>query len=105
MFHCLQSLETIKSDWSVLFEMYPFFDIYKNYLQIDIMASDDHNLPRWKGWVESHLRQLTYDSFKLYLCLILYLYICKLYICLVLFLNSLAFRFLHWCSWPWTSPP
>jgi poly(A) polymerase len=33
-----KSLETIKLDWSVLFEMYPFFDIYKNYLQIDIMA-------------------------------------------------------------------
>jgi poly(A) polymerase len=39
--------------------MYPFFDIYKNYLQIDIMASDDDDLPRWKGGVESHLRQLT----------------------------------------------
>jgi poly(A) polymerase len=39
--------------------MYPFSDIYKNYLQIDIMAGDDDDLPRWKGLVESRLRQLT----------------------------------------------
>jgi poly(A) polymerase len=39
--------------------MYPFFDIYKNYLQSDIMASDDDDLLKWKGWVESHLRQPT----------------------------------------------
>ncbi|CAM6021714.1 unnamed protein product [Sphagnum balticum] len=58
-FHVYSQCKTIKSDWSVLFEMYPFSDIYKNYLQIDIMASDDDDLPRWKGLVESRLRQLT----------------------------------------------
>ncbi|KAH9556602.1 hypothetical protein CY35_07G038000 [Sphagnum magellanicum] len=54
-----ESLEMIKADWSALFEPYPFFEVYKNYLQIDITASDDDDLRRWKGWVESRLRQLT----------------------------------------------
>jgi poly(A) polymerase len=49
----------IKADWSALFEPYPFFEVYKNYLQIDITANDDDDLRRWKGWVESRLRQLT----------------------------------------------
>ncbi|KAH8956247.1 hypothetical protein BDL97_07G030200 [Sphagnum fallax] len=53
------SLEMIKADWSALFEPYPFFEVYKNYLQIDITANDDDDLRRWKGWVESRLRQLT----------------------------------------------
>jgi poly(A) polymerase len=59
MLYCLQSLETVKSDWSALFDVYPFFEVYKNYLQIDITANDDDDLRRWKGWVESRLRQLT----------------------------------------------
>ncbi len=59
MLHWLQSLEMIKADWSALFEPYPFFEVYKNYLQIDITANDDDDLRRWKGWVESRLRQLT----------------------------------------------
>ncbi|CAK9232352.1 unnamed protein product [Sphagnum jensenii] len=54
-----ESLEMIKADWSALFEPYPFFEVYKNYLQIDITANDDDDLRRWKGWVESRLRQLT----------------------------------------------
>lgn len=48
-----------QSDWSALFETYPFFEAYKNYLQIDIMAVDEDDLRTWKGWVESRLRQLT----------------------------------------------
>lgn len=48
-----------KSDWSKLFESNQFFDTYKNYLQIDITAADDDDLRKWKGWVESRLRQLT----------------------------------------------
>lgn len=48
-----------QSEWSALFEMYPFFEAYKNYLQIDIMAIDEDDLRTWKGWVESRLRQLT----------------------------------------------
>jgi poly(A) polymerase Pap1 len=54
-----QALEMKQAEWSALFEAYPFFESYKNYLQIDIMAMDENDLRTWKGWVESRLRQLT----------------------------------------------
>ncbi|XP_038894281.1 nuclear poly(A) polymerase 1 isoform X2 [Benincasa hispida] len=52
-------MEENKADWDTLFEPYPFFEAYKNYLQIDITAENDDDLRIWKGWVESRLRQLT----------------------------------------------
>ncbi|KAJ7518121.1 hypothetical protein O6H91_21G056500 [Diphasiastrum complanatum] len=54
-----EALEMNKADWFTLFEQYPFFESYRNYLQIDITAMDDDDLRNWKGWVESRLRQLT----------------------------------------------
>ncbi|KAF8378660.1 hypothetical protein HHK36_030009 [Tetracentron sinense] len=54
-----EAMETNKADWSTLFEHYPFFEAYKNYLQIDVSAENDDDLRQWKGWVESRLRQLT----------------------------------------------
>lgn len=57
--YCLQAMETDKADWDTLFESYPFFEAYKNYLQIDISAENEDDLRKWKGWVESRLRQLT----------------------------------------------
>jgi poly(A) polymerase len=54
-----ESMEADKSVWDKLFEPYLFFEAYKNYLQIDISATDDDDLRNWKGWVESRLRQLT----------------------------------------------
>lgn len=36
-----------------------FFEIYKNYLQVDIIAAGADDLRAWRGWVESRLRQLT----------------------------------------------
>ncbi|XP_028083615.1 nuclear poly(A) polymerase 1-like isoform X1 [Camellia sinensis] len=48
-----------KADWNTLFELYPFFEVYKNYLQIDVTAANIDDLRKWKGWVESRLRQLT----------------------------------------------
>ncbi|KAI5422809.1 nuclear poly(A) polymerase 4 isoform X1 [Lathyrus oleraceus] len=48
-----------KSCWRALFEPYLFFEGYKNFLQIDIVAADVDDLRNWKGWVESRLRQLT----------------------------------------------
>ncbi|KAM5577851.1 hypothetical protein ABKV19_008270 [Rosa sericea] len=47
-----------EADWHTLFESYPFFEAYKNYLQIDIRAGDADDFRKWKGWVESRLRQL-----------------------------------------------
>uniref|UniRef100_A0A5B7BSH2 polynucleotide adenylyltransferase n=1 Tax=Davidia involucrata TaxID=16924 RepID=A0A5B7BSH2_DAVIN len=54
-----EEMELNKARWSVLFEPYLFFECYKNYLQVDIVAADVDDLRAWKGWVESRLRQLT----------------------------------------------
>ncbi|OIT36685.1 PREDICTED: nuclear poly(A) polymerase 4-like isoform X2 [Nicotiana attenuata] len=54
-----QEVELNKAQWTALFEQYPFFESYKNYLQIDIVAADADDLLVWRGWVESRLRQLT----------------------------------------------
>ena len=48
-----------KAQWGALFKHYLFFEVYKNYLQVDIVAADNDDLLAWKGWVESRLRQLT----------------------------------------------
>ncbi|KAL1340651.1 hypothetical protein HN51_027011 [Arachis hypogaea] len=52
-------VELNKAQWTALFEPYAFFESYKNYLQVDIVAADVDDLRAWKGWVESRLRQLT----------------------------------------------
>ncbi|XP_060219034.1 nuclear poly(A) polymerase 4-like isoform X1 [Lycium barbarum] len=54
-----QEIELNKARWTALFEQYPFFESYKNYLQVDIVAADADDLLVWRGWVESRLRQLT----------------------------------------------
>ncbi|QCE14136.1 poly [Vigna unguiculata] len=54
-----EAMEAGKADWDTLFEPCPFFESYKNYLQIDITAENSDDLRQWKGWVESRLRQLT----------------------------------------------
>ncbi|KAF3785389.1 Nuclear poly(A) polymerase 1 [Nymphaea thermarum] len=48
-----------EANWNSLCEPYPFFEAYKNYLQIEITSENDDDLRKWKGWVESRLRQLT----------------------------------------------
>ncbi|KAJ1409799.1 polymerase, nucleotidyl transferase domain [Sesbania bispinosa] len=52
-------IELNKAQWSALFQPYVFFEAYKNYLQVDIIALDADDLLAWRGWVESRLRQLT----------------------------------------------
>ncbi|OIW14577.1 hypothetical protein TanjilG_32919 [Lupinus angustifolius] len=52
-------IELNKAQWSALFQPYNFFEAYKNYLQVDIIAVDANDLLPWKGWIESRLRQLT----------------------------------------------
>ncbi|KAK9208170.1 hypothetical protein WN944_000524 [Citrus x changshan-huyou] len=54
-----EEIELNKAQWSALFEPYLFFEAYKNYLQVDIVAADADDLLTWKGWVESRFRQLT----------------------------------------------
>jgi poly(A) polymerase len=52
-------MEENTADWINLFEKYPFFESYKHYLQIDIMAQNEDDFRQWHGWVESRLRILT----------------------------------------------
>ncbi|XVF86714.1 hypothetical protein PTKIN_Ptkin18bG0064000 [Pterospermum kingtungense] len=54
-----EKIELNRVKWSALFEPYLFFESYKNYLQVDVLAADADDLRAWKGWVESRLRQLT----------------------------------------------
>ncbi|XP_052179722.1 nuclear poly(A) polymerase 1 [Diospyros lotus] len=54
-----EGMDANKVDWNTLFEPYPFFEAYRNYLQIEISAANADDLRKWKGWVESRLRQLT----------------------------------------------
>jgi poly(A) polymerase len=54
-----EELELNKVCWNILFETYPFFEAYKNYLEIDISAEGADDLRKWKGWTESRLRLLT----------------------------------------------
>ncbi|PKA65324.1 poly(A) polymerase [Apostasia shenzhenica] len=54
-----EDIELNKASWNALFEPYHFFEAYKNFLQVDIVAADTDDLRIWKGWVESRLRQLT----------------------------------------------
>lgn len=67
-----QEVELNKAQWIKLFEPYLFFEAYKNYLQVDIVAVDADDLLAWKGWVESRLRQLTLkierDTFGMLQC-------------------------------------
>lgn len=57
--HICEELELNKVGWNILFEPYPFFEAYKNYLEIDISAEGADDLRKWKGWIESRLRLLT----------------------------------------------
>ncbi|CAK9158824.1 unnamed protein product [Ilex paraguariensis] len=52
-------VELNRVHWRALFEPYLFFEAYRNYLQVDIVAADDDDLLAWKGWIESRFRQLT----------------------------------------------
>ncbi|KAL2516282.1 Nuclear poly(A) polymerase 4 [Forsythia ovata] len=54
-----EDIELNKAHWSALFEPYLFFESYKNYLKVEIVASDLDDLRAWKGWVESRFRQLS----------------------------------------------
>lgn len=68
----VQEIELSKSQWNNLFEPYMFFESYKNYLQVDIVAADVNDLRTWKGWVESQLIKLTlmvtYLHFDILVC-------------------------------------
>jgi poly(A) polymerase Pap1 len=55
----MQEIDLNKASWNALFEPFHFFEAYRKFLVVDIVADDDDDLRLWKGWVESRLRQLT----------------------------------------------
>jgi len=55
----MQEIDLNKANWSALFEPFHFFEAYRKFLVVDIVADGDDDLRLWKGWVESRLRQLT----------------------------------------------
>ncbi|TKW36260.1 hypothetical protein SEVIR_2G428900v4 [Setaria viridis] len=57
-FEICQAIDEGKADWDALFEPFPFFESYKNYLEVNITARNEDDLRNWKGWVESRLRTL-----------------------------------------------
>ncbi|XP_059316868.1 nuclear poly(A) polymerase 1 isoform X2 [Lycium ferocissimum] len=54
-----EAIEANKASWGSLFEPFPFFEAYRNYLRIDIAAESENDMRKWKGWVESRVRLLT----------------------------------------------
>ncbi|CAL4889018.1 unnamed protein product [Urochloa decumbens] len=54
-----QEIDVNKANWDALFEPFHFFEAYRKFLVVDIVAEDDDDLRLWKGWIESRLRQLT----------------------------------------------
>ncbi|XP_062179753.1 nuclear poly(A) polymerase 1-like [Phragmites australis] len=57
-FEICEAIDDGKADWDALFEPYPFFESYRNYLEVKITARNEDDLRNWKGWVESRLRTL-----------------------------------------------
>lgn len=55
----MQEIELNKAHWGDLFEDYLFFENYKSFLQIDVIAANMDDFLVWKGRIESRLRQLT----------------------------------------------
>ncbi|KAH0464419.1 hypothetical protein IEQ34_007205 [Dendrobium chrysotoxum] len=64
-----EKIDLNKANWSALFEPYQFFESYKNFLKVDIVAMDADDLRIWKGWVESRLRLMTLkDTYGMLQC-------------------------------------
>eukprot|EP00898_Chlorokybus_atmophyticus_P000697 jgi/Chlat1/1628/Chrsp127S01879 len=53
-----QTVEMQKATWDDLLQSYPFFDVYKNFLQVNIVAASEADHRLWHGWAMSKLRFL-----------------------------------------------
>ena len=47
-----------KEKWPHLWQPVPFFQMYKHYLQVTIVARNEGDFKKWEGWVHSRLRML-----------------------------------------------
>merc|ERR1711971_172007 len=61
---CHQILTTdinFPTQWHKLLVPYPLFDIFKNFLLVDLSASQYETLIRWNGYARAKLRLLTHE--------------------------------------------
>jgi len=58
--HILLSQSRLPTQWHQLLVPYPLFDMFENFLVIDLACSQPNTLSKWNGFVQSKLRNLTY---------------------------------------------
>lgn len=46
------------TDWSKLLEPLPFFEGFKHFLQVEVVAANQEDFDVWEGWVHSRMRLL-----------------------------------------------
>ncbi|PSC74388.1 nuclear poly(A) polymerase 1 [Micractinium conductrix] len=46
------------TDWARLLEPLPFFDGFKHFLQVEVLANSKEDFDMWEGWVHSRMRLL-----------------------------------------------
>eukprot|EP00929_Paragymnodinium_shiwhaense_P002143 TRINITY_DN102345_c0_g1_i1.p1 TRINITY_DN102345_c0_g1~~TRINITY_DN102345_c0_g1_i1.p1 ORF type:complete len:704 (-),score=162.44 TRINITY_DN102345_c0_g1_i1:56-2167(-) len=51
-------VEAGKCGWSELYRATPFFQMYREYLHIEVLAKSPQVFTKWHGWIESKLRHL-----------------------------------------------
>jgi poly(A) polymerase len=44
--------------WDTLFQPFPFFTQYKNYIMVEVGGATEEAHVKWEGWVQSRLRFL-----------------------------------------------
>jgi len=57
-FEVVQNVEGNKADWCDVYAPFPFFQEFKNFLMIEILAKSEDVYNKFSGWVESKLRIL-----------------------------------------------
>ncbi|CAE7323164.1 Poly(A) polymerase [Symbiodinium microadriaticum] len=57
-FELVQNVEGNKAEWSDVYAPFPFFDEFKHFLMIEILATSEDVYNKFSGWVESKLRIL-----------------------------------------------
>lgn len=55
----IELIKNNKLSWMSLFKNVSFFDLYTNYIQIDIVSTNEADFKKWIGYIESKLRKIT----------------------------------------------
>jgi len=58
-YEATKRVETQNAPWSEVYEVTPFFNNYKHFLWVEILAQNEDTFKKFSGWVESKLRILT----------------------------------------------